>query len=171
MKKIFCLLLLVTSLKALSQGKDWFISISTSYLINGPGYILKEKMHDQHFNSYEVGFLWDHDNPIRGWRFNIMGRGGRQITQKTMVYVLAGLADNGWVRGYSESATYSTGAETHPKVDYQLYQFAAGMMYTPGKVMVGIAPALFLLDYKFQEEDKKKSTSLGLNFSLQIPVS
>ncbi len=171
MKKILLIVLLLAGGDGFSQEKDWFISLSTSYVINGPGYQLKDKMRRQFFNSYEVGFLWDQDNPSRGWRFNLMARGGRRLTSKFMVHGLAGLADQGWVRGYSESATFTAGAETHPNVDYKLFGFAAGMLYSPGKVKAGIAPALFLLAYQFHGENKKKSTAPGVNFSLQLPVS
>ena len=104
MKKLLLALFLIICLGGWSQDKDWFISLSTSYMVNGPGYQVKEKMHEQFFNSYVVGFLWDHENPFRGWVPNLMAKGGKKVTSKTMVYALAGLADHGWVRGYRESS-------------------------------------------------------------------
>lgn len=171
MKKLLFVLFQIICMDGWSQGKDWFISLSTSYMVNGPGYQVKEKMHEQFFNSYVVGFLWDHENPFRGWELNLMAKGGKRVTSKTMVYALAGLADKGWVRGYRESSTGIPGAESHPRIDYKLYQFAAGMMYYPGKIKAGVAPSIYLLDYRFHGEKNKSSVSPALNFSLQIPVS
>ena len=171
MKMLLLALFQIFCLSGWSQDKDWFISLSTSYMVNGPGYQVKEKMHEQFFNSNEIGLLWDHDNPFRGWSLNLMARGGKNVSPKTMVYALAGLADQGWVRGYSESATFIPGAESHPRIDYKLYQFAAGLMYCPGKVMAGLAPSVFLMDYRFHGENNKNTVSPALNFSLQVPVS
>lgn len=168
MKKILCLFLLFTSLEGMSQDKDWFFSLSTSFLINSPGYSLKEKMIQQHFNGYSIGFLFgDIQYPLKSRGVNIMARGGRQITSKTMVYALAGVVDFGKVKGYNIS---QAGGETHPEVNYYLYQFAPGIMYSPGKVMIGMAPALLLLNYKFREEGKKTSSAMGLNMTLQVPL-
>lgn len=171
MKKIYCFFLLLCCLDATAQEKDWFFSLSSSYVINGPGLMLREKMDEQHFNSYSVGWIWDQEYPIKGWRPNLLVRGGMQVRPKIMAFALAGLADNGWVKGYRESADYSQSTiETHPRVDYKLLQFGAGIMYSPGKLMVGIAPGIYILNYQFYQEDPKSAKAMGVNFSLQVPI-
>ncbi len=164
-------MLLVIGLDGFTQGKDWFISLSSSYTFNGPATQVKQKMKQQFFNSYEVGIFFDHDNPIKRSFPNLMARGGKRMGPKTMVFALAGLADQGWVRGYSESASFSAGYESHPRFDYKLYQFGAGMLYCPGRIMAGVAPTLFLLDYRFRGENYKRSLTPAINLSLQVPMN
>jgi len=175
---VFCL---VFSLAGLTQNNKWFISVSTGAYVGGPVTSIKKQMRDQGFDDvYEYnffGFAGSSEYPSRIQDGGLMLLAGKKLDDKKAVYVVAGLVDKSTVSGFRSAGTdysfFLIGGSygDEPEIKYSLWQLSAGYMYSSGKrSKLGIAPSVFILNYKLPDSSKHTGFMPGATFTGRFPL-
>ncbi len=180
MKHILTACILLLNHGGIAQNNKWFVSLSSDFVIAGPGAALKQKMLRQGFdddNSFYFLFIgWTEVNPKKLSYGGLKIRGGKKISGHRSLYFVAGLAEDAEVRGFRSSGYSNTiiGGGSYGSavsIRYSLWQLSAGYMYSSkNKLKLGFGPSVFLLSYKPNEEKRQASLVPGANFIARVPL-
>lgn len=180
MKHVLTAAFLLCTLAATAQNNQWFVSLSSDFVVAGPGAALKEKMLRQGFDDDNTSYLlfigWTEVNPKKLSYGGLKLRGGKKISEKRSVYFVTGLVEDAEVRGFKSSGFSNTifgggSYGTAVSIRYSLWQLAAGYMYSSkSKMKLGLGPSFFLLNYKPNEEKKQNLLVPGASFTARVPL-
>jgi hypothetical protein len=180
MKHVLTAAILLCTLAATAQNNQWFVSVSSDFVIAGPGAALKQKMLRQGFDddntSYFLFIGWTEINPKKLSYGGLKVRGGKKLSDKRSVYFTAALVEDAEVRGFKSSGYSSTilgagSTGSAVSIRYSLWQLAAGYMYSSkSKMKLGLGPSFFLLNYKPNEEKKQNVLAPGASFTARVPL-
>lgn len=187
MKKFFTVILIIVNISCFAQANNWFVSFSVAPSIGGPAASLKKQMKEQGYGDNEgssfVIFGSGNTQYPRGGAIALLATAGKRINERKSIYFVAGLAGTATIEGF-DAQGYSDGffglfAGTYGNyvsVDYNIYQFSAGYMYSfpRSRTQLGFAPTLYLFNYgiwqDYAPKNSHNSIVPGIAVNTRIPM-
>lgn len=178
-------MLVVINLNCFAQAKKWFASFSTTPTIGGPSVSIKNQLVKQGFDeTSSFNFLgWESSTkyPIASKNISLLIRAGKKISDRKSIYFVAGRNAAGKVEGfknegYSFFYVFGNSYGQRIDIDYNVYQFTTGYLYSfPNTtVKIGVGASVFAFNYGIVEnyQNKEEHTSLmpGATFTTRMPL-